>query len=179
MLGMVFLALSAGLIAAQDEKNPEMKKDKGEAKAKPPEVKAGDWSKFAKGPEAGGEVIKVSDTTLTLRNETRQGRTKKNIDTEYTWNEQGLARREKAPVFFNDKGLPRPGTSNELAALKKPEGVKGYAIERTELKNGDIVKLELVRPITVPATKAKPDDYTIKYAFMTGEKANPSAPPKK
>ena len=176
--GLVFVSGSA---VADDEKKPD-EKPKTEKPAKAPEPKAPDWSKFAKAGEAGGELVKMTDETITLRNQVprRSGNrtTITNVDVEYTWSEQGLARRDKPPTFFNDKGLPRTGTSDEIARLKKPAGVPGYMMERSELKNGDIVKLELVRPSNIPASKAKPEDLRIKYAIVMGEKAKPSKPPK-
>ncbi len=172
MLCSLMLALPVYVMSADDEKKED----------KPVVQKAPDWSKYSTAVPASGEVVKVSETGLTLRNQTRQrsgnGYKTVNIDVDYTWNEQGLARREKAPTFFDDKGLPRPAKSGELAKLRKPIGVKGYAMERSDIKNGDLVRLELVRLRTISASKAKPEDYTIKYAFWVGEKPNPTAPPR-
>ncbi|CAN5165607.1 hypothetical protein BH11PLA2_BH11PLA2_43060 [soil metagenome] len=173
---------------AQDEKKPEMKKeaekkgvDPKETEKKPEKpAKPFDWSKFPKHSEASGELVKITETAITLRNVVpeRQGPyiRMKNIDVEYTWHEQGVARRDKAPKFTNDKGLDRPGTPDELQKLRKPIGVPGFAMDRSELKTGDLIKVELVRPTAIPPSKIKPEDLMIKYAFMMGENPKPTKP---
>jgi pentapeptide MXKDX repeat protein len=163
------------------EKKDTEKKDAEKKESAGPPAKAADWSKFPKyDTPASGEVVKITETTITLRNQVpmRNGnRTEmKNVDVEYTWHENGLARREKPPKFFNDKGLERPAKPEELDKLRKPLGVPGFHIDRSELKTGDLVRLELVRPQAIPASKAKPEDLSIKYAIMTGEHPKPSKP---
>jgi hypothetical protein len=202
MLGLLFFG-SLSLMAAQDDKpeaakakkddekkgdDAEMKKEKGEEpekpenKAKPTAPKMPDFSAYAKHSEHAGEVIKADENGLTVRQQSRvrqgNGFRTVNNDMDFQYAEGGMARREKAPKFFNDKGLERPGTSSELQALKAPQGAPGYHIERTDLKVGDLVKLELVRPRTISATKVKPEDLKIKYAIMVGENPKPTAPKK-
>lgn len=84
-----------------------------------------------------------------------------------------MARRNDPPTFFDDKGIKRPAKSEELDKLRKPTGAPGYAIDRTDLKAGDIVTLKLLRPRSISAQKAKPEDYVIKFAIMIGEKPDP------
>lgn len=183
-------ALSLALVAPlpaddakKDDKKPEMKKDevkkddekKGDEKPKKePEAKLADFSAYATAEDGGGEVFKVDDSSVTIRL-TRKGNKSngykdQHIDTVYKYAEGGLARRKEAPPFFDDKGLKRAATSNELEKLRKPAGAPGYAIERTDLKVGDIVQLKLLRPKTISAAKAKPEDLVIKFAIMVGEK---------
>lgn len=163
---MIFCVLLFGLAAASvladDEKKPT---------GQP--AKAPDWSKWAKGDPVEGQVGKASEKSITLTYKVRKGNRTVNEEIDYEWNEQGLARREKPPTFFDDKGLPRRATAAELERLKKPAGVPGYAIERTDIKPGDLVKLELVRPSSISATKAKREDYSIKYAIVKGDPAKP------
>jgi hypothetical protein len=100
----------------------------------------------------------------------------KDEDHEYTWHENGFVRREKLPKFTDDKGLERPAKSSEIEKLKKPVGVVGYHMDRSELKTGDMVELELVRPQSITASKVKIEDLTIKMCMMKGENPRPSKP---
>jgi hypothetical protein len=179
-----------GTAIAEDEKKPEMKKDekkKDDAKEptekpkKAPEMKPSDWTKYPKHSDATGELVKITESSITLRNQVpmRRGNqmTMQNIDVEYTWHENGLARNEKPPKFFDDKGLERKGKPEELYALRKPTGVPGYWMNRDELKTGDLIRVELVRPSTIQASKVKvPDDLLIKYAHKVGEHPKPTKP---
>lgn len=148
--------------------------------ADPPRV---DWSQFADHGEVAGEVLKCDNESLTLRQTTRvpsgRNRTKaQNVDTIFKYADHGLARSEQLPPFFDDKGLRRQPTSSERQALKLPQGAPGYAMERTDLRNGDLVKLKLVRPRSVRADKVTPEDIVIKYAIKIGEKTDPSRVPR-
>jgi hypothetical protein len=142
-----------------------------------------DWSKFVDHGEVVGEVIKCDQETVTLRQTARvpsgrRGTRTENVDTVFRYAEHGLARSEQMPPFFDDKGLRRSPTASERQALKLPQGAPGYAIERTDLRNGDLVKLKLVRPRSVRADKVTPDDLSIKYAIKIGEKTDPSRLPR-
>lgn len=166
------------------DKKPDDRKKSGDSKPpKTPEAKLGDFSAYAKHSEYAGEVVKSDENSVTIRNtrrvKTAFGYRNEHTDVEFKYAEGGLARKEKAPKFFNEKGLERPATSSELEKLRKPAGAPGFHIERTDLKNGDLVKLVLVRPISIPAKKVKPEDLVIKFAVMVGEAVQPSAPPKK
>ena len=46
-------------------------------------------------------------------------------------------------------------------------------MDKADIKAGDLVTLKLLRPKTIPAAKAKPEDLVIKYAIVTGEKTEP------
>lgn len=162
IIGMLLFGIGAASVLADDEKKPADKP-----------AKAPDWSKWAKGDPVEGQVGKASEKSITLTYKSRENNRMVNKEIEYEWNEQGLARREKPPTFFDDKGLPRRATAAELERLKKPAGVPGYAIERTDIKPGDLVKLELVRPSSISAAKAKREDYSIKYAIVKGDPAKP------
>jgi hypothetical protein len=163
-----------------DKKGDEEKPKKDEPKSV---EKLPDFSNYVSGGDINGEVFKADDSSITIRVTQPPSRSnsyrEKHIDTVYKYAEGALARRKDPPPFFDDKGLKRQAKPEELEKLRKPMGAPHYMMERTDIKPGDIVTLKMARPRTIPASKAKPDDYEIKYAIVIGEKPPPKDDKKK
>jgi hypothetical protein len=150
------------------------------------EVKPTDWSQYANAGDANGTIVEADEEGLTLRvsridaNRTfgRWGRGRVTLKENYEdfdlkYAEGALVRWKKLPPKFDENGKKVNYTPKEIDALRKPVGVPGYAAERTELTNGHIVELKLVRPRTVPAAKATPEDLRIKHVIIVGEAETP------
>lgn len=61
----------------------------------------------------------------------------------------------------------------EQDRLKLPLGAPGWAADRSDLKEGHLVEVALVRPRDVPLSKAKPEDLKAKYVMIHGENPKP------
>src|SRR5476649_1747775 len=126
-------ALALGFLsAADDEKKPEDPKP-----AKTPEPKAPDWTAFADHGEVQGIVYKADESSVTFRvtvkGNARNGFKEQHTDTDYKYADAGMARSEKEPPFFDDKGVKRSAKASELEKLRKPIGAPGYALERGDI----------------------------------------------
>ena len=146
-----------------------------------------DWSKFATVDPISGEIIKADETGVTLRvlapsvptsRKSRVPQQAKHIDYDWKYADGGLVRWKKLPPKLDSDLKKVPHTEKELAASKMPQGAPGYAAERTDLKLGHLVELRLVRPKSIPESKAKPEDLLVKYAIILGEDPTPPKAPK-
>jgi hypothetical protein len=179
------VGLAAGVVttsAADDEK----KGDKTDKPAKPAD-KAPDWSKYATAGEVTGAVVSADEDGVTVRlsglartgGGRRGGQVKEtHVDHTYKFADGGLARWKKLPAKVGADGKKTPHTSAELEKAKLPTGAPGYAAERSDLTS-KVVELHLVRPKSVPASKATPDDLVVKYAVIVGDAPNVPKPDKK
>jgi hypothetical protein len=154
-----------------------------------------DWSAYVNHGEIAGVVVKAGLDEITIdipvlkrnqqgnnNNRGRQGgRNRRPSMTvghehiEVSFAPSGLVRWEKLPMFPDGKGGQIRPTGKAFEDLKKPYGVIGYAADKTELRPGHIVLLQLVRPRTVPISKVTDSDVTIKYAIIKGETTPPKA----
>ncbi|MFO0935967.1 MAG: hypothetical protein U0798_05555 [Gemmataceae bacterium] len=159
----------------KDKKGEEKPSDKP---AGPPS-KLPDFSKdFANdGPVQG--VVSYADENLVaihVAYRVRQGnKGTKNEAQEvgFHYAENALARTKVTPTKLDAKGKSVKLPYNELETLKKPQGAPGWHIERSDIKPGSIVTLELIRPKSITASKATLEDKLIKYAIVTGETTPP------
>lgn len=135
----------------------------------------GEVSKLSKKVGAG---FSVSTTTTTLtpggkgKRPTPKTTTK---SSEVMLAEGALVRWAKLPPKLDEKGKRVPRTEAEMAELRKPGGVKGYAADPSDLKPGQYVEVTMVRPKNVPVKDVQFSDLRAKLVIIVGE--NPNAPP--
>lgn len=158
---------------------------------KPMPEKAPDWSKYAPVTQVVGEVMEADENGLTLRltqlvpnlsrGRGRGGARPKQVHEDHVlkYADEALVRWKQPPPKFDADGKKARHTSKEMAELRKPSGVPGYYAERTDLQQTHIAEVHLVRPKSIPAAKATPDDYLVKYVFILGETLTPTRPAKK
>jgi hypothetical protein len=96
-------------------------------------------------------------------------------DLQLTFAESGLVRWKSPPPKLDDNGKKIPYSPKEQEALKQPPGVTGWAAERTDLQVGHIVEVVLVKPKSVPTSKATLSDLRVKYAVILGTDPHPPA----
>jgi hypothetical protein len=189
-LGLGTACLPAAITAADDKKSdkkPEEKKadsksgdsSKDEKKSLPP-GKLPDFSKqFASAGELSGVVVAADEDSVTIRMNYRVAAGGRNAreaykDVEFKYAEGALARTKVPPTRPDAKGKFVKVPASELEPLKKPQGAPGLHIDRTVIGPGAIVTLELLRPKSIPASKASLDDKVIKFAIVTGETTPPT-----
>ena len=174
-------ALSADEQKADDKKSEKKtepkpgdstKKDQTEKKSLPPS-KLPDFAKqFASAGDIAGVVVTADQDSVTIR---IQGRAKSDYkDLEFKYAEGALARTKVPPTRPDAKGKFVKVPSSELEPLKKPQGAPGLHLDRGEIAAGAIVTLELLRPKSIPASKASMEDKIIKFAIVTGETTPPT-----
>ncbi len=185
-LALALLFSLSTFAMAADEKKPA---------PKPAEPAAGDWSKYVTVSEVQGEIVKIEKNGFVLKipgppqtKTTGSGRTRrtmqvpgKPVEVSVAFADGGLVRWNKLPAKADKDGKKIAYTQDELADLKKPYGVSGYAADRSDLKAGQYVDLIMVRSRDIPAAKATESDLLIKRAIITGEDptAKPAEDPKK
>lgn len=135
--------------------------------AKPADAKV-DWSGFITVSTVTGEVTKVDTDGFSLRLPKPGGKAKPSDDLELKYAESGMVRWKTLPKKTDEKGKNIPYTPKEMEELRKPAGTLGYAMERSELKVGHYVEVTLVRPKTIPSTKATAADLRVKTAMIVG-----------
>ncbi len=164
---------SGGVLGAADDKT---------AAAKPLETAAADWSKYVFVSEVQGEIVKVETNGFLLKvpgpPQNKTAGTGKNrhmiqvpgkpVELSVAFADAGFVRWSKLPTKLDSTGKKTSHTAEELAELKKPYGVSGYAAERTDLKAGQYVDLVMVRLREIPAAKVTTSDLVIKKATITG-----------
>jgi hypothetical protein len=96
-------------------------------------------------------------------------------DLQFMFAEAGLVRWKSPPPKLDDNGKKIPYSPREQQALKQPPGVTGWAAERTDLQVGHVVEVFLVKPKSVPTSKATFSDLRVKYAIILGTDPNPPA----
>jgi hypothetical protein len=165
------------------------------AKPKPPAA-APDWSGFVKFSEVTGTVVKADENGLTLqvvwytdsstaagggggmtayralqggRTPTPRTRTPPKLkenkeDYELLFADAGLARWDRLALGPGAGGKFVP--SDVQNKLKLPPGAPGWAAARSDLAEGQVVEVTLVRPKDVPLAKATPNDLRVKYAVI-------------
>lgn len=152
------------------------------ADAKPVETAAADWSKFVFVSEVQGEIVKVEKNSFLLKipgppqnKTTGTGKNRhliqvpgKPVELSVAFADAGFVRWSKLPTKLDVHGKKTSHTVEEIAELKKPYGVSGYAAERTDLKAGQSVDLVMVRLREIPATKATTTDLVVKKATILG-----------
>lgn len=164
---VVLLLLSGAALARDDEKAAP--KDS----ATPPEKV--DWGEFSDHIAVAGVVEKVSDTGLTLKVVKGYARARvprpqyESIDLQY--HESAQIRWPKLPPKLDAAGKRASYTNAELAALKHPQGVPGYAAQKSDLKEGATVKVQLMKPKGVAAAKLVTSDFKVKYVTILSEGA--------
>jgi hypothetical protein len=172
LVAAVAFAVAATALSADDKKTD----------------KPADWSKFAAAGTVVGEVVSADDAGFTLRISWKtpgsgglRGRSRgravqgkeQHEDFELKYADGGLARLKALPVRIDEKGKKLPPTAAEKEARRKPAGVPGYSLDRTDLTPGMIAEVTLVRSRDVPASKATADDLVVKYAMVIGESPVP------
>jgi hypothetical protein len=161
LLAIGFFISGLSLSLAEDEKKPD---------DQPP-----DWSEYAKGPMVNGEVSKLEKgdwVTIKIPKRSTRGRVSYD-ELKFEYAEQGLLRWSQIPPKVDENGKKVILSFKERQDLKTPKGVPGYKAEKDELQVGHIVQLELVRPKEIPAAKATPQDFKIKYATIVGFNPGP------
>lgn len=96
-------------------------------------------------------------------------------DLQFVFAESGLVRWKSPPPKLDDNGKKIPYSPKEQEALKQPPGVTGWAAERTDLQVGHVVEVVLVKPKSVPSSKATLSDLRVKYAVILGTDPHPPA----
>lgn len=89
---------------------------------------------------------------------------------------------EDYELAFADAGMVRwhklsqgPGAGGKFVPeeeqnrLKLPSGAPGWAADRGDLQEGQLLEVTLVRPKDVPVAKATPADLRVKYAVIHGQ----------
>lgn len=187
-------AFALPMSSAQDEKKPGVVKkegdkpadEKSDAKPSGPPSKMPEFSKqYASEGEVSGVVSAADQDSVTIRanfrvptgggnGKSRNVRTKEeHQDFTFKYAEGGMARTKVTPMKADDKGKFVKLPFNELEPLKKPSGAPGWHVEKSEIKGGSIVTLELVRPKSISASKVTLEDKVIKFAIITGETTPP------
>ncbi len=135
------------------------------AVAADPNPPAPDWSKFLPAGEITAEVKKASGDEVTLKLPgPMRGKWQ---EVTYQFAEEGMTRWAKIGPKFNALTSKKvPLTAKELAPFKLPKGAPGYAGQKTDLKPGDFVTLQLVRPKAIKQSQLKQEDLRIKYAII-------------
>ena len=185
-LALIFVcSLAAGVSLAADEKKPTV-----------PPAETTDWSKYVVHSELKAKIVKVergggllvevpgppqlkaTGTGNNMRTTQVPGKPEK---FSVMFAEGGLVRWGKLPAKTYTDGKKASYTPDELAVLKQPLGVSGYAAARTDLKVGQIVEFVMIRPRELAAAKAGLGDLLVKRATIVGEDttAKPAEPPKK
>ena len=77
---------------------------------------------------------------------------------EFAGTDDVQVRRESPPPLYDDKGNLRKPTDKELKDLKGDPKLPGYQAEFTDLKQGDYVKVTLVKKKPTAEEKPKPGD---------------------
>ena len=144
---------AAGLtVAADDDKKPE-------------------FPGFVAGPTLVGEVTKVEKNGFTVK-VPKPGKKWDELPMEFA--EGGLLRWDRLPPKVDENGKKKPYSPKEQQERKTPKGVPGYSAEVDELQPGHIVKVELLRPKDIPASKAVIQDFKVKYAIIVGQNPGPA-----
>jgi hypothetical protein len=141
---------------------------------KPAESKAPDFSGWLKyGKPVVGEVAKFDDNGILLKVLTGfSGGKPKYEKMQFVLHDDGLVRWKKLPPRTDDKGKRLPYSREEMAELRSPRGVPGYAADPADLKPGYAVELTLVRPKETPLSKTVFQDLRVQYAvILTEDKA--------
>lgn len=97
-------------------------------------------------------------------------------DYTFAYTEPGMVRWYKLGPKKDANGKTVDLTLKEREAMKAPQGAPGWYADRGELSAGQRVELFLVRPKSVPVSKAQLSDLKIKYALILGADSDPSAP---
>lgn len=97
-------------------------------------------------------------------------------DYTFGYAEAGLARWLKLGPKTDANGKRVEFTAKEREQLRAPQAAPGWAADRNEVSAGQRVELFLVRPKSVPLSKAQLGDLKIKYALMLGADNDPSVP---
>jgi len=204
------LLLVPVLCADDDEKTTD------KTSAKPTPQKAPDWSKYTTVTDIVGEIVRADANKLVLRvtwlvpqnsgnnrphlsgnhrnfhnphaaHMTRPPQLKEqHHDYELEFVPESLVRLKKLPPKTDETGKKVNYTTKELAELRAPDTVSGYAATVVDLVPGTIVDVTIVRDKSIPAAKATEDDLRVKYAMVLGKDPNPpkdianqKTPPKK
>ena len=163
MRALMFLLLAGGFAAGADDEKETPK----EKSAPPAKI---DWGAFSDHIRVAGTVEKLSDDGFTLKvlKGYTRGRPPKPQyeDFDLQYHESAQIRWPKLPPKLNAAGKKVAYTPKELAALKLPQGVPGYAADKADLKEGARVEVQLLKPKGVPAGKLVTTDYKIKYVAI-------------
>ena len=146
-------------------------------------VTVGVWNgEVSKLSKKGGAGFSVSSTTNTL---TPGGKGKRPMpkttakSTDVVLAEGALVRWAKLPPKLDEKGKRVARTEAEVAELRKPGGMKGYAADPSDLKPGQYVEVTMVRPKNVPVKDVQFSDLRAKLVVIVGENPNPPPAAKK
>jgi hypothetical protein len=178
-VGFAIGSLPAAFSAADDKKTEKKSETKpggtsqgdSEKKSLPPSKLPEFAKQFASAGEIAGVVVAADQDSVTIR---LPGRTRSDYkDLEFKYAEGALARTKVPPMRPDAKGKFVKVPSKELEPLRKPQGAPGLHIDRGDIAPGAIVTLELLRPKSIPASKASIEDKVIKFAVVTGETTPP------
>lgn len=168
MRALIVLLMVCGAVSARDDEKAAPKES-----ATPPEKV--DWGAFSDHIAVSGVVEKVSEAGFTLKilkGYTRARPPKPQYeDVDLQYHESAQIRWPKLPPKLDEARKKVPYTDKDLAALKRPQGAPGYAAQKSDLKEGATVKVQLLKPKGVAAAKLVTSDYKVKYVTIVSEGA--------
>jgi hypothetical protein len=174
-LGLGMVAIPAAINAADDDKKTEKP---AEPAAPTIPSKLPDFSKdYANSGELSGVVVAGDAESVIIQLKYRvpsgRGTREETKNLTFRYAEGALARTKVHPVRPDAKGKMVKVPNSEVEPRKKPTGAPGLHLDRTELKGGDIVTLQLLRPKSISEKNAVLEDKLIKMAIVTGETTPP------
>ncbi len=178
---------------------PELCADDKSAKST---AKAPDWSKYTTVGEVVGEIVKASDSKLTLRvtwyvqpnagnkrpslrggggnyrnpygaNNNKQNLKEQHHDYDLEFVPETLVRMKTLPPKLDGNGKKIDYTQKEIDTARLPDGVPSYAASQADLVPGTIVEVRMIRDKSIPASKVGENDLRVKYAIILGKDPTP------
>lgn len=175
-LGLGMVAIPVAINAADDEKKTEKP---AEPAAPSIPTKLPDFSKeYANAGELTGVVVAADAESVIVQLKYRvpsgRGTIEETKNLTFKYADGALARTKVHPVRPDAKGKMVKVPNSEVEPRRKPVGAPGLHLDRSEMKGGDIVTLQLLRPKSIPEKTATIEDKVIKMAVVTGETTPPT-----